>query len=223
MAASGINPKQMQDVHSISDYHEPLMTFMGSLPPKEKVILVGHSLGGLSVSVAMEKYPEKISVAVFISAIVVSENLTYQAHVQERRRRIGSILDKQYFIFDGADKAPIFSPAGIKLLASRLYQLSPAEHLTLALSLVRPVPPSVGDVELVSKQTAVTKYKNGRVPKIFIIAEKDNLFTQDFQEWIIDRTGTYAEVKVMENSDHMVMFSKPEKLSSKLLKIAYKF
>ena len=37
LAASGINPIQVQDIHSISKYYEPLMIFMESLPPKEKV------------------------------------------------------------------------------------------------------------------------------------------------------------------------------------------
>jgi len=83
MAACGVNPKQIEEVDSVSEYHKPLITFLASLPPQEKVILVGHSLGGLSVSIAMEKYPQKISVAVFITASVVSQNLTYPAYLQE--------------------------------------------------------------------------------------------------------------------------------------------
>jgi len=83
LAASGINPIQVQEIHSISKYYEPLMTFMESLPPKEKVILVGHSLGGVSTSVAMEKFPQKISVAVFVTAYVLSQNLSYPVVLQE--------------------------------------------------------------------------------------------------------------------------------------------
>ncbi|XP_026446879.1 salicylic acid-binding protein 2-like [Papaver somniferum] len=54
MAASGINPKQVNDLHSFSDYVQPLMEFMEysvpssiSIKQEEKVILVGHSLGGV--------------------------------------------------------------------------------------------------------------------------------------------------------------------------------
>ncbi|WVZ17623.1 hypothetical protein V8G54_010605 [Vigna mungo] len=86
MAACGVNPKQSEEVDSVSEYHKPLITFLASLPPQEKVILVGHSLGGLSVSIAMEKYPHKISVAVFITAAVVTHNLTYLAFLQELLR-----------------------------------------------------------------------------------------------------------------------------------------
>ncbi|TKY68871.1 putative methylesterase 19 [Spatholobus suberectus] len=139
------------------------------------------------------------------------------------RRRLGTLLDKQYFILTGTNKAPILSTSGVEFLASRLYQLSPVEDLTLAFSLVRPLPSFTSDVKLLTKQTAVTKYKNGRVPKFFIISEKDNVLTEDFQRWIIESTGPFAEVKVIKDSDHMVMFSKPKKLSSELLKIAYKY
>ena len=55
LAAAGINPKQVQGVNSFSEYNEPLITFLASLLPEEKVILVGHSLGGVSVSICHGK------------------------------------------------------------------------------------------------------------------------------------------------------------------------
>ncbi|KAL2319815.1 hypothetical protein Fmac_028784 [Flemingia macrophylla] len=224
-AAAGINPRQMEEVDSVSKYHEPLMSFMASLPPNENVILVGHSLGGLSVSIAMEKYPQKISVAVFVTATVVSQNLTYPAYNQEITRRLGPLLKQQYFILDGANpkRAPILSSLGVEFLSTRMYQLSPPEDLTLAFSLVRPLPTFANNVKLLAKQTAVTKNRNGRVYKVFIISGKDNLLTEDIQRWTIESTGPYAEVKVIKHSDHMVMFSKPNELSYELMKIAYKY
>ncbi|XP_024177881.1 methylesterase 4 [Rosa chinensis] len=44
LPASGINQTQQQQLHSFSDYAEPLFEFLGSLQPKEKGILVGHSM-----------------------------------------------------------------------------------------------------------------------------------------------------------------------------------
>ena len=52
------------------EYSQPLLEMMATLPPNEKVILVGHSLGGLNLAVAMEKFPEKVSVAVFLTAFM---------------------------------------------------------------------------------------------------------------------------------------------------------
>ena len=79
LTASGINPRQIRDLKfsSVLDYVQPLIDFMASLKPKEKVILVGHSLGGLGMSVVMERFPEKISAAVFVTALIPGPNLTF--------------------------------------------------------------------------------------------------------------------------------------------------
>ncbi|XP_043708941.1 methylesterase 1-like [Telopea speciosissima] len=68
LAASGINMAKMEEVHTFSDYTQPLIELMESLPPGEKVTLVGHSLGGINLALAMDKFPHKISVAVFLTA-----------------------------------------------------------------------------------------------------------------------------------------------------------
>lgn len=70
LAASGINPKQLHQLRTFADYTYPLLEFMASIPLHEKVILVGHSFGGMSLALAMEKFPEKILVAVFLTAFM---------------------------------------------------------------------------------------------------------------------------------------------------------
>ncbi|KAI9100839.1 hypothetical protein K1719_024201 [Acacia pycnantha] len=91
--------------------------------------------------------------------------------------------------------------------------------VTLALTLVRPVP-IYNDVALLEKETKVTSSRNVRVPKIFIISKDDDLLTEDFQNWMIQRSLPLDDIKVIEGSDHMVMFSQPTKLASHLLQIA---
>ncbi|PKI51611.1 hypothetical protein CRG98_027977 [Punica granatum] len=56
LGASGIHPKQVGELRSIMDYVEPLFEFMGALPSGERVVLVGHSMGGAAVAMAMESY-----------------------------------------------------------------------------------------------------------------------------------------------------------------------
>ncbi|GMN29883.1 hypothetical protein TIFTF001_002594 [Ficus carica] len=85
LMAFGINPRQIIDLKSgsVLDYVQPLMDFLASLKPMEKVILVGHSLGGLGLSVAMERFPHKISVAVFVTAFMPGPNLTFVTTTKE--------------------------------------------------------------------------------------------------------------------------------------------
>ena len=68
MAAAGINQTQPESLASLTEYFEPLLSFMEVLPSDERVVLVGHSLGGLGISMAMERFPEKVSVAIFVTA-----------------------------------------------------------------------------------------------------------------------------------------------------------
>ena len=55
LAGSGVDPQQVNTLRSISDYIKPLRKFMASLPDQEKVVLVGHSLGGLAISLKQWK------------------------------------------------------------------------------------------------------------------------------------------------------------------------
>jgi len=75
LAASGINLVRVSDIQTFSDYSKPLIDFMESIPSTQKVILVGHSLGGASISQAMELFPKKISVAVFVTATMPGPSL----------------------------------------------------------------------------------------------------------------------------------------------------
>ncbi|CAL5324711.1 unnamed protein product [Camellia sinensis] len=70
LSASGINMKKIEELRTLYDYMEPLMEVMESLPQGEKVVLVGHNVGGLNLDLAIDKFSQKISVAVFLTAFV---------------------------------------------------------------------------------------------------------------------------------------------------------
>ncbi|VVB08800.1 unnamed protein product [Arabis nemorensis] len=71
LAACGIDTtRSITEITTCEQYSEPLMKVLSSLPSDEKVVLVGHSFGGLSISMAMDKFPDKISVSVFLTAFM---------------------------------------------------------------------------------------------------------------------------------------------------------
>ncbi|XP_050363036.1 methyl jasmonate esterase 1-like [Argentina anserina] len=190
LAASGINPIPVEQVQLFSEYVEPLITYLGSLAPKERVILVGHSLGGAVISFAMERFPEKIVVAVYASAVMPGPSLGYL-----------TIRDKLIERWDLPNKG---SPS--------VYQLSPPEDLTLASTLLRPSPAFNEEIRL-------TDEKYGLVPRVCIMSDQDLTIEEDIQLWMI-KENPPNEVKVINGSDHMVMLSRPLELFSHLLQIA---
>ncbi|CAN1341910.1 Methylesterase 1 [Linum perenne] len=72
LAASGIDTKSIHQVPTLRQYTQPLLDFLSAIDEKseDSVILVGHSLGGLNLALAMECFPNKISAAVFLSAFM---------------------------------------------------------------------------------------------------------------------------------------------------------
>jgi len=67
LAASGIDTQKIEDI-TFSQYSKPLLDLLASLPPTETVVLVGHSFGGITIALAMDKFPEKVSLGVFVAA-----------------------------------------------------------------------------------------------------------------------------------------------------------
>ncbi|KAJ6678490.1 METHYLESTERASE FAMILY MEMBER [Salix viminalis] len=217
MAASGLHPKRVEEVRDISDYFEPLMEFMKSLPPEERVILVGHSMGGLCNSVAMERFPEKISCAVFATAIMPGPDLSFTATREEYARQMNSYIDSQYTFVNGPDNPPTSLLFGPDYMSMQLYQLSPTEDLTLAMLLLRPHP--LFNPEATQEKVWVTKERFGSVPRVYIICDQDNIMKEALQRWIIENNPP-DEVKVVSGSDHMLMFSKPQEMCSCLQEVA---
>ncbi|KAI3844315.1 hypothetical protein MKW92_021070 [Papaver armeniacum] len=189
MAASGINPKQVNGLHSFSDYVQPLMEFMEysvpsslSIKQEEKVILVGHSLGGLVISKAMETFPEKIFVAVFLTAFMPKalQEIKYPDLFKE-----GTRGDSIYTYGQGAKGTSTNFIFGPRYISSNLYDLSSSEDLALASMLSRPI--HIFSSDDMSKQMTMSKQKYGSVKRVYIIAELDKGIPKDVQRWVIEK------------------------------------
>ncbi|CAI0429584.1 unnamed protein product [Linum tenue] len=234
LAASGIHPKQVTELRSITDYLAPLMELMSSLAGEpEKVILVGHSYGGVGISVAMEKFAEKVAVAVFVAAIMPAPHpdASYSVSKEEYFKRI-DFMDSQFSFQDGPENPPTSMLFGPKAMSTKLYQLSPPEglrwsyycpleqDLTLGMMLIRPFP--VFKDEEAEAEIPLTRERYGSVPRVYVICEADEIVKPDLQRWMIENNPT-DEVKSISGADHMPMFSKPHELCSYLLELASKF
>ncbi|CAN6561378.1 unnamed protein product [Malus baccata var. baccata] len=215
LGASGINPIQVQQLPSLSEYVEPLTELMVSLPPKEKVILVAHSLGGAVISIFMERFPQKIAAAVYVTAFMSGPTLNYSTIFAEVTKRF-DFMDSQFRYDNGTNNPATSFLFGPIVLATSFYQLSPPQDSTLGLSLVRFSPLYNYDV------IKLTEEKYGSVPRVFIVSDQDHAIVLDVQNYMI-KNNPPTEVKVIKGSDHMVMLSKSVELFSHLQNIAEKY
>ncbi|RRT49618.1 hypothetical protein B296_00005725 [Ensete ventricosum] len=70
LATSGVDERRFQDLRTFIHYSQSLLDRLTRLPAGERVILVGHNLGGLNITLAMDRFPEKIAAAVFVAALM---------------------------------------------------------------------------------------------------------------------------------------------------------
>uniref|UniRef100_A0A803R715 AB hydrolase-1 domain-containing protein n=1 Tax=Cannabis sativa TaxID=3483 RepID=A0A803R715_CANSA len=78
LKCSGIDPTDFNTVFTFADYNQPLTSFMSSLPPNHKVIVVGHSAGGKSVTDVIHKFADKVHIAIYVAAVMVNTISTKQ-------------------------------------------------------------------------------------------------------------------------------------------------
>ena len=67
----------------------------------------------------------------------------------------------------------------------------------------------------------LTRERYGSVNRIFVVSEKDKTLMKEFQLWMI-KNNPPNHVEHIQDSDHMVMISKPLDLGDRLLSLAKK-
>ncbi|GAB4847029.1 Salicylic acid-binding protein 2 [Ancistrocladus abbreviatus] len=216
LAASGINLKTIHEVRSLHDYTQPLLDFIASVPPKEKVVLVGHSLGGMNLALAMDIFPQKIEVAVFLTAFMpdITHRPSYVLEQYIMKMPEGSWLDTQFNSYGDPTEPFTIMLVGPKFMSS-LYELSPIEDFKLGMMLKRPSSLFLDDL---SKAKKFSNEGYGVVRRVYIVCSEDKGIPETFQRWMIDNAEV-KEVRELKGADHMPMFCMPQKLGKCLLGI----
>ncbi|CAO2181808.1 unnamed protein product [Urochloa humidicola] len=223
MAASGVHPARLHEVASFEEYSRPLLDAVAAAPGGERLVLVGHSLGGLNIALAMERFPNKVAAAVFLAASMPRVGSHMGITIEEFMRTIepGFFMDSKTMVLNtdqGPRTAFLFGP---NLLAAKLYDQSPAEDLELAKLLLRPGSQFMED-PMMKDETLLTDGNYGSVKRVFVIAKADNSSTEEMQRRLVDLSPG-AEVEEIDGADHMAMLSKPTELCDILIKIANKY
>ncbi|KAL0377776.1 UNVERIFIED_CONTAM: Salicylic acid-binding protein 2 [Sesamum radiatum] len=217
LAASGIDKRTLEELRSFEHYSEPLLDFMASLPPEEKVLLLGHSLGGMNIALAMEKFPEKIKVAVFLTAVMpdTKHDPSYVLKESIEVKGDEDWLDAEFKSYGPPEDNLVSAFFGPDFTANKLYNHCAPEDVALGIMLARPCCMFVHDL---SKQSAFTEERYGSVKRVFIVCPEDKAISVKFQRWQIENYPPH-QVKEIENSDHMPMLSQPQELTKCLLEI----
>ncbi|KAI3713067.1 hypothetical protein L1987_71638 [Smallanthus sonchifolius] len=221
LTASGTNTEMIQHVVTLSDYTKPLLEFMTGIPPEEKVVLVGHSLGGMNIALAMEKFPEKVSVGVFLAAFMPDyvHKRSYVLDQYKERSLAEAWMDTEFLPYNAETESEMSMFFGPKFMSSKLYQLCSDEDLELGKTLIRPSSLFLKDLQAANQ---FTKGGYGYVKRVYVICDEDKAITKEFQQWMIDNNPV-DDVKELKDVDHMAMLCDSNQLNVCLLDIAHAY
>ncbi|ERN08992.1 methylesterase 17 isoform X1 [Amborella trichopoda] len=211
LCGSGLHPGNADSILSFEEYNKPLMDLLSTIPEDEKVILVGHSAGGLSITHATHVFGmKKISLCIYVTAIMLRNGIVSD---QDRQAfpDLGDAVDFNFGL--GPDRPPTSAIINPYLQRKFLYQCSPHEDSTLASMLLRPAPlmplfsakfegANMGDVDLVKR--------------VYIKMNKDEIMRPDVHQEMMIKSWPPDEVMFID-TDHSPFFSAPNELHHLLI------
>ncbi|XP_048594626.1 pheophorbidase-like isoform X2 [Brassica napus] len=196
LTSAGINLTDANTVFEFDHYNRPLFSLLSDIPHHHKIILVGHSIGGASVTAALCKFSDKISMAVYLVADMVQPGTTSPPH---SIMSVGEEEDIWEFTYGEGDDSQ--SPLEDVILASKLLRPSPVR----ALRGIDKLPPNP---------------EAERVPRVYIKTAKDNLCDPILQDRMVEKWPP-SQLYTLEESDHSAFFSVPTTLFTCLIRAVF--
>ncbi|KAH9571354.1 hypothetical protein CY35_02G090300 [Sphagnum magellanicum] len=216
LAGSGIEPTEPNQIKSLAQYVKPLVELLENLSGTEKVILVGHNIGGACISFAMECFPHRIAKAVFVTASMVCNGQRAFDVFAKQEKSADDLMPKaQRFIYgNGTSTPPTAVELDKSLVRDLFFNVSPAKDVALATVSMRPIPfaPAMEKITL-------TAENYGCVRRFFVETTEDHALSPAAQCNMINQNPP-EQVFTLKGSDHSPFFSKPQSLHKIFLEIA---
>lgn len=189
---------------TLQDYESAVVAALDAVD--EKVILVGHSLGGLIISAAAEKRPQKIECLVYLAAFLLQD----QQSVLDI-----SVQDSTSLIFpnisiDSSSRIVHLNPDHVEDL---FYENTPAESIILSRKLLTPEP-----LLPLSALLSVTDENYGSIDRYYIATGYDKAISPYIQESMY--TASPCKEVFHINSGHSPFFSNVPQLKNILSNIS---
>jgi len=173
---------------------------------KEPVILVAHSMGGISVTQAAEFRPDKIRALVYVTAFLPRNGESLGT--LNENAGVSAVAQNMVFSDD-------FSSATIRedALKDLFYNDCSDQDIEYAQSLLRPIPTSTTQATV---QTSEENFE--RIPRIYVECLQDHTIPPHMQKMMIEATPC-KKVYTLDSS-HSPFLSMPEKLAAILAEVA---
>jgi pimeloyl-ACP methyl ester carboxylesterase len=170
----------------------------------EPAILVGHSMGGIAISQAAERHPQKIRKLVYVTAFLLRDGETLiGAASRSSARPTGLTLRSE-------DR--LSTTVNLQMIREIFYAQCPDEDVALASSLLQPQA-----VAPMAAAQSLTAERFGRVPRAYIECLRDKVIDPALQKAMYQASP--CEEVVSLDTDHSPFFSRPDELARHLMSL----
>lgn len=207
LASHGYDATPYNTVKDMADYVRPVASLLEAAG--EPVVLLGHSLGGASVSYLAERHPDRIRRLVYLAAYMCPPGLA----VRECALWPENAAGEGHLLIDpnGPQDGSAILLANREHLKNTFYGDCSARDIDIAaanVSRINPLPPMLWPTE-------VTPQHYGRVPRAYIECSLDRSVPLA-QQRRFQREVPGAAVRTLASS-HSPFFSMPEQLANALI------
>ncbi|KAJ6288585.1 hypothetical protein OIU76_024550 [Salix suchowensis] len=158
----------------------------------------------------MEKFPEKISLAVFVTAFLPDT-------VHQPSYMLEKFIENSSAVAEGWQSVVSSATGYETFMKSTAFNLTPPEDLSLQTLLKRS-----GSLflESLSKANKFTKERFGSVVRDYVVCTQDLLLIPSLQRFMIEHNDVKEVLEIP--ADHMAILSKPQELCQCILEFARK-
>ncbi len=212
----GYNPAAPGTVPDLPAYVAPALELLESA--EEKVILVGHSMGGVSCSYLGELLPEKISRIVYLAAFLCPDGKTANDYIFSDAY-MKDPLAAEFFQIASADPLGVrINLDDVDLVKAAFYTDCSDHDVSIAAKNVIPVCPVAANIWV----TKITAERFGSVRRTYIECLGDKALPLTVQRQMqadVAASGFEVDTRAIQAS-HSPFFSKPEELADILHSLA---
>jgi len=172
----------------------------------EPVILVGHSLGGMTISQVAEERPEKIKTLVFLTAMMPMDGES-RADISARVGETSTVAQARLPTADG-----LASTVRDEFIKPLFYADCSDEDIATAKANLVPQAS-----ELITAKVRLTDARYGSVPRVFIECLQDGAIPIEMQRQMV--AALPCERVFTLDTSHSPFFSAPQELADHLLSL----
>lgn len=211
LTAHGYSPATYDQVTSIEDHVAPVAALLEAA--SEPVVLLGHSLGGVTLSYLAEKYPDKIRKLIYLTAFMVPNGKTVSDYVYSsdyaKDPAAAEIVQLLSASADG--KGVVLKTDDPMLLKAAFYADCSPRDIAMAAANICPI---ISGVQYIAP-SSITPDRFGSIPRVFIECTADRAIPIAMQRRMqADVPG--ATVMTLPTG-HSPFFSAPERLAEFIL------